>query len=92
MSLTAKHILIKGKVQGVFFRRHTRQIAEALDIMGWVKNTGEGDVEIFAQGNEDAIEQLISWCKQGPPRADVKDVEIIDERPDISIKKFSVQH
>ena len=92
MNLTAKHILVKGKVQGVFFRKNTRQIAEALDIMGWVKNTDDGDVEIFAQGDESKIEQLLSWCKQGPPRDDVKDVEIIDERPDISIKKFSVQH
>ena len=92
MNLTAKHILVKGKVQGVFFRKNTRQIAEALDITGWVKNTDDGDVEIFAQGDESKIEQLLSWCKQGPPRADVKDVEIIDERPDISIKKFSVQH
>ena len=92
MNLTAKHILVKGKVQGVFFRKNTRQVAEALNITGWVKNTEEGDVEIFAQAFEEEVAQLIEWCKQGPPRAAVEDVEVKDAKPDNSIKRFSIAY
>lgn len=92
MNVTAKHILVKGKVQGVFFRKETRRVAETLGITGWVKNTNEGHVEIFAQADDEAVQQLILWCRQGPPRADVKDVEVNDVQPDINIKNFSVQH
>ena len=92
MNLTAKHILVKGKVQGVFFRKSAKQIAADLNISGWVKNTDDGDVEIFAQGDSNAIDQLIKWCKQGPPKAEVEDVEVKDATPDYSIKNFSVEY
>lgn len=92
MNLTAKHIVVKGKVQGVFFRKHTKQFAEQLYITGWVKNTDEGHVEIFAQATEIILEQLILWCKQGPPKAEVKDVEIKDAKPDNSIKHFVIDY
>ena len=92
MSLIAKHILVKGEVQGVFFRKSTKKIAEALNITGWVKNTEEGNVEIFAQASEEEIDQLIEWCKQGPPRAEVEDVEVKDAKPDHSVKRFSIAY
>lgn len=92
MSLTAKHILIKGKVQGVFFRKNTKHVATDLNIAGWVKNTDEGYVEIFAQATENVLQQLILWCKQGPPRADVKDVEIKDTDVDDNVKNFSIKY
>ena len=92
MSLIAKHILVKGDVQGVFFRKTTKQVAETLHITGWVKNTDEGDVEIFAQASEDKVDQLIEWCKQGPPRAEVKAVEVNEAKPDTSIKHFSIAY
>lgn len=92
MNLIAKHILVKGKVQGVFFRKNTRQFAAELNITGWVKNTDDGHVEIFAQASEDILEQLILWCKQGPPKADVEEVEIKDARPDNSIKHFAIKY
>ena len=92
MNLTAKHILVKGKVQGVFFRKNTKQVAEALNVAGWIKNTEEGDVEIFAQANKDAIEKLITWCRQGPPKANVEDVEIKDAAIHKSINNFSIEY
>ncbi|HEX5155424.1 MAG TPA: acylphosphatase [Parafilimonas sp.] len=91
-SLTAKHIVVKGEVQGVFFRKTAKQVAEALNITGWVKNTEEGNVEIFAQASEDKIAQLTEWCKQGPPRAEVEDVEVKDAKPDQNIKQFSIAY
>jgi acylphosphatase len=92
MNLTAKHILVKGKVQGVFFRKYVRQKANDLDITGWVKNTEQGNVEIFAQANKDAIEKLIAWCWQGPPKANVEDIEIKDAAMDKSINNFSIEY
>ena len=92
MNLIAKHILVKGKVQGVFFRKNTKQVAEALNVAGWIKNTKEGNVEIFAQANKDAIEKLIAWCRQGPAKAAVKDVEIKDAATDESINNFLIEY
>ncbi|MBV9962431.1 MAG: acylphosphatase [Parafilimonas sp.] len=92
MNLTAKHILVKGKVQGVFFRKTAKQIAENLNIAGWVKNTDEGHVEIFAQAFEEELTKFIHWCKQGPPKADVKNIEVEDVEPDESVKHFSIKY
>jgi acylphosphatase len=92
MNLTAKHILVKGKVQGVFFRKYVKQKANDLNITGWVKNTEQGNVEIFAQANNDAIEKLIAWCRHGPPKAIVEGVEIKDAAIDNSIRNFSIEY
>jgi len=92
MSLIAKHILVKGEVQGVFFRKTAKQVAERLNITGWVKNTDEGDVEIFAQASGDKVDELIEWCKKGPPRAEVEEVKVTDAKPDTSIKHFSIAY
>ena len=77
------HILIKGKVQGVFFRATARDVAQALDLKGWVKNTSEGYVEAIATGNESSLHQFIEWCKRGPDKAIVSSVNVtsLSEKP-----------
>lgn len=70
------HLLIKGKVQGVFYRATAKEVAEELQLTGWVKNTREGHVEAIATGTHEQLQQFIDWCKQGPPRAVVTGVEI----------------
>lgn len=65
-------IAITGRVQGVGFRESMRVVAQALEINGWVRNVDDGSVEATAQGNEYAIEQLVAWCHNGPPGANVK--------------------
>jgi len=90
MNLTSKHILVKGKVQGVFFRKNTKQIADELKIKGWVKNSDEGHVEIIAQADEDSIKKLIEWCRQGPPKAEVKDVIVSDAKVEEDFKTFYI--
>jgi acylphosphatase len=92
MNLIAKHILIRGRVQGVFFRKNTKQVAEALNITGWVKNTDEGHVEILAQADRSTVEQFITWCRQGPPKAYVEEVKIEDASIDTNIKRFSIEY
>lgn len=68
------HLLISGKVQGVWYRVFVQKNARELGLTGWVRNTDEGHVEAMVQGNKDAIESLIKLCRQGPPLAEVKEV------------------
>ena len=76
--MPAFHLLIKGKVQGVFYRATAKEEAERLGVTGWVRNTKEGCVEAVVSGTAEAVEQFIKWCRQGPPRAFVTDVEITE--------------
>jgi acylphosphatase len=69
-------LLIKGKVQGVFYRASARDRAVELGIKGWVKNTPEGNVEVVATGEKENLEKFIDWCRKGPPKALVIDVVI----------------
>jgi acylphosphatase len=69
-------ILVKGKVQGVFYRQSTREKAKELQITGSVKNLPDESVEIIATGGPVQLQQLIEWCRQGPPRAVVIDLNV----------------
>jgi len=68
-------IVVTGKVQGVFYRQSTREKAMALGITGEVRNMPDDTVHIIATGTASQIEQLIEWCRKGPSRAIVKNVE-----------------
>jgi len=70
------HLFISGIVQGVNFRYYTRETARRLNITGVVRNLPDGRVETIAEGDEEAIEKFIEWCKKGPPSARVEKVEI----------------
>ena len=70
------HLLVKGKVQGVFYRASAKEIAQALELKGWVKNTREGHVEAVASGSEKNLQQFIEWCKKGPDKAIVQSVNV----------------
>ena len=73
-----------GKVQGVFFRQSTQETATKLGIKGTVKNCDDDSVEIIATGTKDQLDKLITWCKQGPPRAKVSDVTV----QELSLQSF----
>ncbi len=70
------HLIISGKVQGVFFRVSAKRMAQELKLTGWVKNTVEGNVEIIVSGEEKVLENFVEWCNKGPENACVKDVKI----------------
>jgi len=80
------HIKVHGRVQGVFFRAHTQEEATRLGLKGWVKNTYDGGVELIAEGNRQALENLVSWCRRGPSAAKVSalDVEWLDATGEFS--------
>lgn len=69
------HMWVSGRVQGVFYRGSTQKRAEALGLTGWVRNLPDGRVEIVAEGNPEALQQLYDWCHDGPPAARVTEVE-----------------
>lgn len=75
MSKECRHYKVTGKVQGVFYRRATQQEALKLGLTGRVFNVGDGSVEVVACGEADLLDQLEEWLWQGPPRAQVEDVE-----------------
>ena len=70
------HIIVTGRVQGVFYRATAEETALGLGLTGWVKNRGDGGVEILAEGNRPALENFIKWCHEGPPMARVKYVAV----------------
>jgi len=69
------HIIIEGRVQGVWFRDSTRNEAISLGISGWVKNRSDGTVEALAEGPEDKVKRLVLWFHHGPPYAKVTGVQ-----------------
>ncbi|TSA04579.1 MAG: acylphosphatase [Methylococcus sp.] len=62
----AIHVLVEGRVQGVFYRVSAREKALALGVEGWVRHRQEGQVEIMALGPEAALSDFLAWCREGP--------------------------
>jgi acylphosphatase len=74
-----RRVVVAGRVQGVWFRETCRRQAERGGLAGWVRNLGDGRVEAVFEGEPDAVERLVGWCRQGPSRAHVQRVEVRDE-------------
>jgi acylphosphatase len=83
------HLLISGKVQGVFFRETSRRLAEKLNVKGWIKNTSDGNVEALVTGDENALNDFVNFCKEGPERAAVDEVKVSKQQR-IDFDKFEV--
>ncbi|MGH9133323.1 MAG: acylphosphatase [Ilumatobacteraceae bacterium] len=79
MSDVRCRVIVSGRVQGVYYRGTCRTVARELGVRGWVRNRGDGTVEVVAEGSRDAVGELIAWCREGPPLADVGGLEITDE-------------
>lgn len=70
------HVIVRGKVQGVYFRGYTQQEALAAGVTGWVRNLPDGSVEAVFEGEREAVERLVAWCRKGSPAARVTEVEV----------------
>lgn len=70
------HVLIEGRVQGVFFRASTRDEARARGLSGWVRNLADGRVEAVFEGDKAVVENMLAWCRKGPPYAYVDQIDI----------------
>ena len=71
-----RRVLVDGRVQGVFFRDTCRHEATRAGLDGWVRNLADGRVEAVFEGEADAVQRLVDWCRVGPPRATVTGVEV----------------
>ena len=80
MPMVRKRAIVRGRVQGVFYRDSTRSQARALGVNGWVRNLPDGSVEVVAEGEAAQVASLLAWCRQGPPAARVDEV-VVEEEP-----------
>ncbi len=76
-----RRVRIAGRVQGVWFRESCRDRALAAGVTGWIRNLDDGRVEGVLEGPPSAVEEVVAWCRRGPPRARVDGVDVVDEEP-----------
>lgn len=77
-----RRVVVHGRVQGVFFRDSVRREAEAAGVAGWAANRADGAVEAAFEGEPDAVERLVDFCRRGPRRAEVEHVDVAEEEPE----------
>ncbi len=77
-----RRVIVRGHVQGVFFRETTRRRALASGVAGWARNRPDGTIEAVFEGDSEAVERLIAFCREGPRGARVDWVDIRSEEPD----------
>jgi acylphosphatase len=75
MDKIRSHLIIQGRVQGVWFRESTRREASSLGVYGWVKNRPDGTVEVLVEGPVEEVKKLVRWCHHGPSSAVVRSVQ-----------------
>ncbi len=85
-----KRVVVHGFVQGVFFRDSVRRHAVGAGVNGWVRNNGDGTVEAVFEGDADAVERLVTLCRQGPRGARVDRVDAAVEEPE-GITGFAIR-
>jgi len=86
------HVFISGRVQGVFFRFHTKEWASELNVKGWIRNLPDGRVEAVLEGEEEDVKEIIERMKVGPPLARVDNVEVIWEEYKGEFKDFIIKY
>ena len=84
------HILIRGKVQGVFFRQALKVIAKNNNVLGWVRNLKDGHVEAVLEGDNKSINSVIEWTHIGPANSRVDDIEVSNEEFKNEFSMFDV--
>jgi len=86
------HVFISGRVQGVFFRYTSKELAEQLGVTGWIRNLPDGRVEAVIEGDEDKVEEMLEFFHKGPPLARVDKVEVIEEEYKGKFKDFRIRY
>jgi acylphosphatase len=88
--MVRRRVIVRGFVQGVFFRDSTRRLARQHGVSGWVANRADGAVEAVFEGEADAVERLVAFSRKGPRGAQVESVEVTDEEPE-GLTAFNVR-
>jgi acylphosphatase len=90
--MTRAHLQISGRVQGVCYRASCREQAARLGLTGEVRNLPDGDVAAVVEGPRSGVEELIAWCRRGPPGAQVREVQVRWAEPSGEFHGFRVAH
>ncbi len=91
MTTKRAHLIIEGRVQGVFYRQSMKEMADIFGVKGWVRNLPSGEVEAEIEGDNGAVDNLLEWCRQGPPSAAVDYIKIDWGEPGGDFKAFVVK-
>jgi acylphosphatase len=87
------HVYVSGRVQGVFFRSYTKQMADREGLTGWVRNLPDGRVEAVFEGDAASVDRAVDWCRnEGSPMGHVDRAEVSEERPTGEFREFSVRY
>ncbi len=89
--LRAVHVVVRGLVQGVFFRASAREVALGMGLTGWVRNRGDGGVEALIQGPPAAVDAMVDWCRNGPPQARIDAVDREETAYDPGLTTFGIR-
>jgi len=92
MTKERAHLLITGRVQGVYFRSYARSEAENLKLKGWVRNSVGGSVEIIVEGKKADIQKFIDWCNEGSPPSKVTKVQVEWQVYQGEFDRFSISY
>jgi len=86
------HVIISGRVQGVFFRMKTLEEARKSGVSGWVRNKYDGTVEAVFEGEKALVDSVIQWCRQGPPMSKVDNVKLERQSYTGEFSGFSIRY
>jgi acylphosphatase len=86
------HVIISGRVQGVFFRVETKSAADRYGVMGWVKNQRDGTVAATFEGTKETVDSVLEWCNHGPPYASVQHVDVKWEDYKGEFNRFDIRY
>jgi acylphosphatase len=75
------HVVVRGRVQGVFFRADGRDRARSLGLSGWIRNNPDGTVEAAFEGEDERVDSMVEWCRRGPAGAVVEAADVSWEEP-----------
>jgi acylphosphatase len=92
METARARVIVEGRVQGVYFRAYTQEMAHLLSLKGWVKNRSDGRVEALFEGEKAKVDEMIQWCHRGPSEAKVTNVRVVWEDYVGEFEDFSVTY
>jgi acylphosphatase len=92
MNTAKAHLFIEGRVQGVFYRAFTRNLASKLGLNGWVRNLYDGRIEALFEGSRELIEQAIQECWKGPAGSSVRNIDVRGEESPAEYKSFEIRY
>jgi len=89
-AILRRRVIVRGRVQGVFFRASTQKKALNAEAKGWVRNLPDGNVEAAFEGREEAVEAMVEYCHRGPIASRVDEVEVFEETPE-GLQDFEIR-